>query len=78
MGLVYNNASASGSIGSTGVVGIMNGTCANWYISNYPLGAMIEGDDETQQVGRKIRVKYINFGFRKTANQCLSSYCTSF
>ena len=63
MGLVDNNTATSGAIGSTDAVGIMNGTYANWYISNYPLAAMIEGDGKAQQVGRKIRLKYIDFCF---------------
>ena len=60
MGLVYNNAAQTGTIGTQDSVGTMNGPYNNWYISNWPLGAMVEGDDESQRVGRKIRLKYVD------------------
>ena len=63
MGLVYNNAATSGTIGTTDAAGIMNGTYANGYISNYSIGAMIEGEDEAQLVGHKIRLKHMDFCF---------------
>ena len=63
MGLICNNTATRGSIGSTDAVAIMNGTYANWCSSNYPLGTMIEGDNETERVGRKIRLKHIDFCF---------------
>ena len=61
MGLVYNNAAQSGTIGTTDAVGVWNGVYNNWYISNWPLAAMVEGDDEANRVGRKIRLKYVDF-----------------
>jgi len=62
-GLVYNNAAQAGSIGTYDAVGTWNAAYNNWYISNWPLAAMVEGDDEAQRVGRKIRLKYVDFSF---------------
>ena len=59
----YNNAAQVGAIGSTDSLGIMNGTNQSYYISNWPICAMIEGDDEANRVGRKIRLKHIDFAF---------------
>ena len=63
MGLVYNNAAQAGTIGTQDSVGVWNGGYNNWYISNWPLAAMVEGDDKAQRVGRKIRLKNIDFNF---------------
>ena len=49
----YNNTAAVGAIRTTGSVGVQNGT-SNFYISNWPIGAMIEGDVKANQVGQKI------------------------
>jgi hypothetical protein len=63
LGLVYNNAAQAGTVGTYDAVGIWNAAYNNWYISNWPLAAMVEGDDEAQRVGRKIRLKYVDFSF---------------
>ena len=59
----YNNVAQVGAIGSTNSLGIMNGTNQSYYISNWPICAMIERDDEANLVGRKIRLNHIDFAF---------------
>ena len=64
----YNNAAQVGTVGSNDSIGISNSASQNYYISNWPIGAMIEGNNEAQRVGRKIRLKHVDFAFFCQAN----------
>ena len=57
----YNNVAQVGAIGLNDSLGIINGTNQSYYISSWPICAMIVGDNKANRVGRKIRLNHIDF-----------------